>query len=570
MPKNGCRHTKITIFISSVMASIDQKSLQAFTELIIERMKEISSDWKKAWIGSSGKTGLPQNLTGRTYNGVNAFMLYLLTEVRKYNLPVYLTFNQARNEGLLINKDSKSFPVVYWNITVKDRETGKTIPLEQYNALREAEKEKYKTIPYMKHYNVFNIDQTNLKEIKPEVYEALENKFYPEKKLDDRGMFTYPPLDKMVDNDLWIVPIKPTCQDEAYYSHASNSIVVPLKAQFQDGESYYDTILHEMAHSTGKPLEREMGSILDRDKYGREELVAELTAAVTLQNIGVASTIRESNVQYLKSWLHNIKEEPSFLFNVLSDVGKASGMIQEEIDKVIRLEQEEVMDILGQKNETDLAIKLTDEYISFEGTGWNDKQKELFNQSVTNVRTLNTISKPELAAQLTKALVERDFETMAVINPMVEQNCGLGNPDYKNAEQRYHDIYNKMPAIWELNEDDSVVKCADEIFFNMRIGKASPTELNKILDQVENFLENRELETALSSARQGTFQPLLDLKEKGFQPDEKQIEKLRTVLDSKGRTIAGTIFQISIEPKPVVKPAIIENKNTVKQLTLNF
>lgn len=436
MPRNGCRNTKITIFISSVMASIDEKSLKAFTELIIERIKEISSDWKKAWIGSSGKTGLPQNLNGRVYNGINTFMLYLLTEVKQYNLPVYLTFNQARNEGILINKDSKSFPVVYWNITVKDRETEKTIPLEQYNALPMSEKERYKTIPYMKHYNVFNIDQTNLKEIKPEVYEALENKLSPERKLDDRGMFTYPPLDKMVDKDLWIVPIKPTYQDEAYYSHASNSIVVPLKVQFQDGESYYSTMLHEMAHSTGKPLEREMGSILDRDKYGREELVAELTSAVTLQNIGIASIIRESNVQYLKGWLRNIKEEPNFLFNVLSDVGKASGMIQQEIDKVIHLEQEEVMDTE--------SISLSDVKI------------------------------------------------------------------------------------------------------------------------------DKEFETALSSAKQGTFQPLLDLKEKGFQPGEEQIEKLRTVLDSKGRTIAGTIFQISIEPKPVVKPVITENKNTVKQFTLNF
>lgn len=447
MPENGYQNTKITIFISSVMASIDEKSLQAFTELILERMKGISSDWKKPWIASSGKTGLPQNLNGRLYNGINIFMLYLLTELRQYNLPVYLTFNQARNEGLLINKDAKSFPVVYWNITVKDRETGKTIPLEKYNALPASEKEKYKTIPYMKHYNVFNVDQTNLKEIKPEVYEALENKLSPKKKLDDRGMFTYPPLDKMVDKNLWIVPIKPTYQDKAYYSSASNSIVVPLKAQFQDGESYYSTMLHEMAHSTGKPLKREMGTILGIDKYGREELVAELTSAITLQNIGVASTIRESNVQYLKGWLHNIKEEPNFLFNVLSDVGKASGMIQQEIDKVILLEQEKVQDISGQKNET--------------------------------VMDTGTVPAP-----------------------------------------------------------------------GMKIDK--------------------EFETALNSAKQGAFQPLIDLKGKGFQPDEKQIEKLKTALDSKGRTIAGTIFQISIEPKPVVKPVVTENKNTVKQLTLNF
>ena len=55
----------------------------------------------------------------------------------------------------------------------------------------------------------------------------------------------------MIKDNLWICPIKPTHQNEAYYSITKNEIVVPEKEQFRDGESFYGTLFHEMVHSTG-------------------------------------------------------------------------------------------------------------------------------------------------------------------------------------------------------------------------------------------------------------------------------------------------------------------------------
>ena len=56
-----------------------------------------------SWFGITGG-GLPQHIEGRTYNGVNSFMLFLLSEKEQYSLPVYMTFMQAKDNGLNILK----------------------------------------------------------------------------------------------------------------------------------------------------------------------------------------------------------------------------------------------------------------------------------------------------------------------------------------------------------------------------------------------------------------------------------------------------------------------------------
>lgn len=43
--------------------------------------------------------------------------------------------------------------------------------------------------------------------------------------------------------------------DSAFYSISNDSITLPLKSQFKDGESFYGTELHEMGHSTGVKID---------------------------------------------------------------------------------------------------------------------------------------------------------------------------------------------------------------------------------------------------------------------------------------------------------------------------
>lgn len=157
------------------MDTASDKALQRFAELMIEKIQQVEDNWQQPWFSTKGG-GLPQNIDGRNYNGVNSFMLFLLTEKEQYGMPVYMTFMQAKEKGLNVLKGEHSFPVVYWNFSIKDK-NGKKITMDQYRHLSREEQENYKVTPYMKTYNVFNVNQTNLKEVKPELYEQLENRF---------------------------------------------------------------------------------------------------------------------------------------------------------------------------------------------------------------------------------------------------------------------------------------------------------------------------------------------------------------------------------------------------------
>lgn len=48
--------------------------------------------------------------------------------------------------------------------------------------------------------------------------------------------------------------------------------------------------------------------------------------------MGITTGIKEENAMYLKSWLAALSEDPKFIYTILSDVAKASSMVQEKIN----------------------------------------------------------------------------------------------------------------------------------------------------------------------------------------------------------------------------------------------
>ena len=52
--------------------SAEDRALDTFAELMMERIKAIDKDWQKPWI-EKGSFVMPRNLSGRPYNGINTF-----------------------------------------------------------------------------------------------------------------------------------------------------------------------------------------------------------------------------------------------------------------------------------------------------------------------------------------------------------------------------------------------------------------------------------------------------------------------------------------------------------------
>ena len=258
----------------------NDKALQKFADLMVKKLMEVDSDWHKPWFTTTGN-GLPQNIDGRVYNGINSFILYLLQEENKYQTPVYMTFPQAKQRGVHIRKGESAFPVLFWNFTIKD-DKGNKISMDDYKALSKDEQQKYVVYPYTKVYPVFNVDQTNFAEVYPEQWKVLQDKFNCPKLKDEQGMFSSPELDHMIKHGTWLCPIISSFSDGAFFRPSEDKIYLPLKGQFHTGEGFYSTLLHEMAHSTGTDtrLGREMKNMFGDPKYAKEELIAEFTAAV--------------------------------------------------------------------------------------------------------------------------------------------------------------------------------------------------------------------------------------------------------------------------------------------------
>lgn len=274
-----------------------------YDEVVARITKELESGnipWLKPWTGANGAWS---RATGRNYSLLNQFLM---------PKGEYATFKQIQEEGGHVLKGSKSYPVIFWKIYTKEEE----------DENGEKVTRKY---PVLKEYRVFNIEtQTDL--------ERKYNK--------DAGTSEIEPLPilegmREAYTKKYGIEFYEMEGDRAYYSPMRDMVVVPLKEQFNDTAEYYSTVYHELGHSTGhsKRLNRGLdtqNAAFGSETYGREELVAELTACGILANLGVeTNTSFRNNAAYIQSWLKAIKEDPKAIVWASSRAEKAYEMIME-------------------------------------------------------------------------------------------------------------------------------------------------------------------------------------------------------------------------------------------------
>lgn len=153
--------------------SSEDKALDKFAEMMIEKIKTLQNDWKKPWF-TDKSISWPRNLSGREYNGMNALLLMMHCEKKGYKLPVFCTFDRVAglnytkdkqgvrqqikdNNGqelpkVSILKGEKSFPVFITTFTVVDKETKEKIKYDDYKQLSEEEKKGYNVYPKLQVY----------------------------------------------------------------------------------------------------------------------------------------------------------------------------------------------------------------------------------------------------------------------------------------------------------------------------------------------------------------------------------------------------------------------------------
>lgn len=263
---------------------------QMVTERIIAELEQGSIPWQKPWTGV--RSGAYSYATGKPYSLLNQMIL------RRPG--AYLTFKQVSAAGGCVRKGEKAQFVVFWKPLEVVEEDADGNPIR-------------KTVPLLRYYHVFHIDQCD----------GVKEKISTEE---------LKPLDPIAEAEAILTdyiqrsgcPIIHEKIDQAYYSPSRDQIHIPLMEQFRNVPEYYSTAFHECIHSTGheKRLARLTKTAhFGNEEYSKEELVAEIGSAVLMNDLSIETTSSFRNsAAYIQSWLRALRDDNRL---IVSAAGKA-------------------------------------------------------------------------------------------------------------------------------------------------------------------------------------------------------------------------------------------------------
>lgn len=267
------------------------------TERIIKQLEQGTIPWQKPWTGV--RSGAFNRISKKPYSLINQAILEKPGE--------YATFKQWKDLGGHVKKGAKSEIVVFWKI----------IDVEEKNDKGEIEKKK---LPLLRYYNVFHISQ--VEGVEP-LKEKLNTEIEPIEEAD-RIIKDY------VDREH--ITFKECISDKAFYRPMTDTVVVPLKEQYKNINSFYQVAFHEITHSTGaqKRLDRDIKELapFGSEIYSKEELVAELGSAFLINHLEIETEgTFQNNASYIESWLQVLRNDNKFIVSASSKAEKAVNYI---------------------------------------------------------------------------------------------------------------------------------------------------------------------------------------------------------------------------------------------------
>ena len=265
------------------------------TDKMVALLEEGIIPWNQPW----KMLGADKNLVSKkAYRGINVFIL----SCSKFTSPWWMSYKQAKSLGGQVKLGEKGTMITFWKrIIIEDKDT----------------KEK-KLIFMLKHYSVFNLEQT----------EGIDEKKIPS--ADERTEFDPIEACEAIVNDLPEDMCEITHKgDRAFYRPSEDVVNMPTKESFFTETGYYSTLFHELTHATGAEsrLNREGIANFDKfgsEKYSKEELVAEMGAAFLSAHASIEKETLIPSAGYIQTWIRKFKSDPKLLIQAAGQAQKAS------------------------------------------------------------------------------------------------------------------------------------------------------------------------------------------------------------------------------------------------------
>jgi antirestriction protein ArdC len=274
------------------------------TDQIVSALEQGVRPWMKPWSAehAAGRITRPLRANGLAYQGINVLVLWSEAVTKGYSAPIWMTFRQALELQGHVRKGESGSTVVYASTLTRrgtDAETGE---------------ESEQSIPFLKSYTVFNVEQI---EGLPAHFHAIA-----EPRLD--------PVQRMERAESFFAATRADIRhggNMAYYNIGSDFVQMPPFEAFRDAESYYATLAHECTHWTRHKsrLDRDLGRKKWGDAgYAMEELVAELGSAFLCADLDLTPEIREDHAAYIANWLEVLKNDKRAIFSAAAHAQKAA------------------------------------------------------------------------------------------------------------------------------------------------------------------------------------------------------------------------------------------------------
>lgn len=284
---------------------------QAVTDRIVAMMEQGEIPWKKPWTGAMD--GAISYSSRRPYSLLNQLLLGEAGE--------YITWTDIVKAGGALKKGAKAKMVVFWKQVVVQSHDKEGKPKVDENG-----KPVTHIIPMLRYYNVYAVK--DCEGIKPHFNDVDK---LPEVTPMRKGEMV---IAAYLEREKTLV-FETRKSNEAYYQPSADKVVVPLISQFFPAvEEYYSTAFHELTHSTLKKsrCDREAEnagvSFFGTTDYSREELVAELGAAMLMGHCKIETPASEKNsAAYLQSWLKVLKNDKKMIVAAASRAEAAARYI---------------------------------------------------------------------------------------------------------------------------------------------------------------------------------------------------------------------------------------------------
>lgn len=263
------------------------KVAEIVTNKIIEKLESGTIPWRRPWFVNPSVNYISQ----KAYSGVNMLML---------DGGEYMTFKQAQEAGGHVKRGARAEKVIFYT---------------EYKRKDEEDDEDAEWRKAIRYYNVFSLDDI----------EGLEGK----RQITERPNAEIKNCKEIAERYIKRSGVKLSVRKQtntSRYIPAADEIEIPEITRFKSSGHYYSTLFHEMIHSTGTAgrCNRKQGKKFGDEAYSREELVAEIGAAMLCSICGIDSAeLLDNTAAYIENWKKAIQGDTNMILYAAAKAEKA-------------------------------------------------------------------------------------------------------------------------------------------------------------------------------------------------------------------------------------------------------